>query len=131
MQIKHEQPVKYKHSIYFRKDLTAGGQFAVGNSQFAVECRQFEVCIKIKGARFDSYSLSKCLESYCSYFFFKRPTANCGIANCLFLFIKSHCLTGGLQQFIFFLASNNHIFKLPQPGTCWNCMTSYNVLFQS
>jgi hypothetical protein len=35
LQIKHEQPGKYKDSVYFRKDLTAGGQLATGNRQQA------------------------------------------------------------------------------------------------
>ena len=59
-----------------------------------------------------------------SYFLF---TISCY----LFVVIKAHRFTCSLQQFIFFLATYYHVFKLTQTCTCRDWVTGDNVLFQS
>jgi hypothetical protein len=52
----------------------------------------------------------------------KEQDDSCSFRNyscnsCLLFFIKRHRFPGCLQQFIFFLAANNHVFKLTQAST--------------
>src|SRR5580692_8317555 len=46
------------------------------------------------------------------------------------LFIKLHRLTGRLQQLIFLLTADDHIFEITQPGTGRDGVTSDHILLE-